>query len=623
MSLPVLVSVLISCVSSETFYITTSSKSPCPLEFIGEPCLTLEQYASHYHRGSSKSNTNYTLMMEPGTHLLQSSGLRFGEYSNRINSFIMNAEHPGAKVVHEILPGEYFHSSTIYAQYIQTHGSFVGPGIVVNYAQEVMISNCSFQGVSISLREVTNATFSRCTFSDYRQYHHPDNVIFFYGSAGALTILDSTKVKIAQSNFTNNEVALYGHNYYNYYSSRVVSLHIQESIFSNNTSELKGGAIHLHGYISFSVNQSTFINNTASESSGAIYLEAKGHNLDFSITESSFIQNSAGSCGALNILTNFNTSRSQITDTTFESNKALRASDTGGGALCVTHASTVTSNCSFVGNTAAGFGGAFVSHNNMVIINHTIFHGNMAGGDGGALTSYAHPSDYTISQSTFTHNRAGDDGGAIFIGHRQSNVRIETCTFTNNYANDRGGAITVFGSAIEITRTTIDNNRAALGETFSSCNGNVMTSIYGDRDINCSYNGPTTNHFNNTIPLKGQNVINISLDVIIGDFCTAHQPSEPTTREVNRVTTAAYASLTISAIVVIAFLLFLSIEKLTRSKIKCMKCPTVLLTPGPVTQPQPEPLYAEATVQANSSLEMIEMKPNVLYGKCEPQNQAH
>ena len=46
----------------------------------------------------------------------------------------------------------------------------------------------------------------------------------------------------------------------------------------------------------------------------------------------------------------------------------------------------------------------------------------------------------------------------------------------------------------------------------------------------------------------------------------------------------------------------------------------------PSTQSQPEPLYAEATVQlqvSSDNVEMIEMKPNVLYGKYEPQNQAH
>ena len=230
---------------------------------------------------------------------------------------------------------------------------------------------------------------------------------------------------------------------------------------------------------------------------------------------------------------------------------------------------------------------------------------------------------YTIFQSTFTHNQAGDDGGAIFIGHRWSYVTLDMCTFTDNHAFDRGGTITIFGSTLEITETSIDNNRAALGETFSSCNSNVTTTIYGHTDINCSYDGPSTNHFNATASCKAQNFTNIPLDITIGDFCVEYWPPEPMIKNVNKVAKTAYASLSISAIVVIAFLLYLSVEKLARSKIKCVKWSTVTVF-TPSTQSQPEPLYAEATVQVSSdNVEMIEMKPNVLYGKCEPQSQAH
>ena len=615
--------VLISCMSNETFYIVTSSKSYCPLEFIGQPCLTLEQYASHLRHDSS----NIILMIESGNHFLQSSELQFGQYYNRINDFIMNADHSGAKIIYTTPPREleYVYNSVgilvIYAQYIQINGiTFIGSfaHIEVKYAQEVMINNCSFQGISISLRVVNNAMFSRCTFSDHRRYHHTGGLII----NGALSIRYSTAVKIVQSNFTNNEVAIYGllQKYYYYYSRhRVPSLHIQECIFSNNTSKFIGGAMHLAGHgdnnhASISVNRSIFFNNTANESGGAIYVNFQY--LDFSIMETSFIQNSAESCGALNILTipHYNASIAQITGITFDSNKA----NTDGGALCLVNISAMISNCTLTGNTAAGLGGAMVSDDSMVVINHTIFHNNMAGGDGGALVSYVHPSDYDISQSTFTHNQAGDDGGAIFIGHRGSYVTLDMCTFTDNNATDRGGAITIFGSTLEITETRIDNNRAALGETFSSCNSNVTTTIYGHIDINCSYDCPSTHRFNATAPCKAQNLTNITLDVSI-----EYRPPEPTIKNINKVAKTAYASLSISSIIVIAFLLYLSIEKLARSKIKCVKWSTMTILP-PSTQSQPEPLYAEATVQVSSdNVEMIEMKSNVLYGKCEPQDEAH
>ena len=159
-----------------------------------------------------------------------------------------------------------------------------------------------------------------------------------------------------------------------------------------------------------------------------------------------------------------------------------------------------------------------------------------------------------------------------------------------------------------------------MGETFSSCNSNVTTSIYGHIDINCSYDGPiaSTDHFNITASCKAQNFTNITLDVSISDF--EYWPPEPTLKNINKVAMTAYASLSISAIVIITFLLYLLVEKLARSKIKWFTVTVFTRS----TQSQPEPLYAEATVQVSSdNVEMIEMKPNVLYGKCEPQNQAH
>ena len=622
--------VLISCMSNETFYIVTSSKSHCPLEFIGQPCLTLEQYASHHRQDSF----NVILMIESGNHFLRSSELQFGQYSN---SYIMNAEHPGAKIIYTTSPREFeyvFSNIIFYAHYnIQINGiTFIGNFVhfEINYAQEVIINNCNFQGVSISLFEVNNVIFSRCTFSDYRhyRYHSTDGmtVIRRAGQNGALSVHGPTAaIKIIQSNFTNNEVALFLYVYIYYYFDRTLSLHIQESMFSNNTSEFKGGAVYLAGYgddnrALISVNRSIFFNNTASQSGGAIYFDAE--HLNFSVTETSFIQNSADLCGVLNIkCLGYKTRMAQITGTTFDSNKA----NTDGGALCIMNTSAVISNCTFNGNTALGLGGAVVSHDSMVVINHTIFHSNTAGGDGGAVVSYAHPSNYTITQSTFTHNQAGDDGGAIFIGYKGSYVTLDMCTFTDNHAYDRGGAITIFGSTLEITETSIVNNRATLGETFSSCNSNITTSIYGHRDINCSYDGPSTNHFNATASCKAQNFTNITLDVSIGDFHVEYRPPELTIKNINKVATTAYASLSISAIVVIAFLLYLSVEKLARSKIKCVRWSTMtVFTRSTQSQPEPlYPLYAEATVQVSSdNVKMIEMKPNVLYGKCEPQNQA-
>ena len=60
-----LLSVEFSTVSCDTFYIVTSPSSPCPGEYIGVPCLTLQQYASNPSRGQ-----NITFLVEPGMYNL-------------------------------------------------------------------------------------------------------------------------------------------------------------------------------------------------------------------------------------------------------------------------------------------------------------------------------------------------------------------------------------------------------------------------------------------------------------------------------------------------------------------------------------------------------------------------
>jgi hypothetical protein len=61
-----LLSVEFSTVSCDTFYIMTSLSSPCPGEYIGVPCLTLQQYASN----PSRSQNITILIIEPGMYNL-------------------------------------------------------------------------------------------------------------------------------------------------------------------------------------------------------------------------------------------------------------------------------------------------------------------------------------------------------------------------------------------------------------------------------------------------------------------------------------------------------------------------------------------------------------------------
>ena len=250
------IAVLICCTSCQTFYIVTSSKSHCPWEFTGEPCLTLEQYVSH---PTQSSNNDITLIMEPGNHFLRVLRFSSGISATGIN---MIGEGSGAKIIYESPTTFYFYYQ---ARNIQINGvSFISrfAYITISGAREFIVNNCNFQGVSFGVNAVINATFSRCTFSDY-SYDFPIDFNFIFGQAGALSLDLSGVVDIIQCNFSNNKIALYGYSNYNY---RHI-IHIEESIFTNNTSEFEGGAVHFRiarDYVSISVNQSIFINNTAS-----------------------------------------------------------------------------------------------------------------------------------------------------------------------------------------------------------------------------------------------------------------------------------------------------------------------------------------------------------------------
>ena len=374
-------------------------------------------------------------------------------------------------------------------------------------------------------------------------------------------------------------------------------------------------------YALVSVYQSIFINNTASRNGGAITFN--GEHSEYTISGSTFVQNSANYCGALSII-DTQCNSIIITDSAFYYNRAVSVVDIGGGAACARNASVLISNCIFIGNMATGNGGAMLSDGSTIVITNTVFANNTSGHDGGALITHAHPSNYSITHSSFNHNQAGDDEGAVFIGRRGSFVRVERCNFTNNHAADKGGVITIFGSAAEIIETNMYDNTADLGETIISCNSTVETSIPSQTDPNisfCSYYAANIDHFNTAPTLLEQNHMNTAfLNITIRAICVEYQQSKPATGELygklNMIIVAAYTSLTISITLAIAVFLYIIVTKLISYQSKKRS------TEQAATCAPSEPLYEEAIVSEKANNEVIVMKPNVVYGRCESQDQA-
>lgn len=207
------------CVAAETYHIVASPNSPCPGEFIGECCLSLQQYAA-----SPFQDSNVTLLIESGTHRLQN----VAELITRVDHFTMMAasgqDHKGTHIVFytpRLIYYYYYswpsidHLLTIQIRGIHfscTTGSICE--IRMGDVQQLFIEDCSFQGVRLFLYQTMNAViFQTCFYDDSRLE------------------ASSSNVNITRSTFSNNTQAVY---FYSYSSNN--ALIISDSTFINNTS---------------------------------------------------------------------------------------------------------------------------------------------------------------------------------------------------------------------------------------------------------------------------------------------------------------------------------------------------------------------------------------------------
>ncbi|WP_458405488.1 right-handed parallel beta-helix repeat-containing protein, partial [Methanobrevibacter sp.] len=149
----------------------------------------------------------------------------------------------------------------------------------------------------------------------------------------------------------------------------------------------------------------------------------------------------------------WNSTSGTITDSDFNNNNA-----TAGGAVYVNENSAdfTVQGTGFMGNDAAGDGGAVYLNSTGNEVINSIFNDNTAHGDGGAV--YAEGSENTIIDSEFTLNTA-DNGGAVYV---DGDADIKNSTFTSNQANINGSAIYLNSVSEDtvISNDTFDSNTA-------------------------------------------------------------------------------------------------------------------------------------------------------------------
>lgn len=250
--------------SCDTFYIVTSPSSPCPGEYIGVPCLTLQQYASNPSRSQ-----NITFLVEPGAYNLST--------------------------VLTVSNGYNFTMSSVNATVTCTSTT---ARFEFDTVENVYISGMTFRGcrsTAVRMTTVSNAAIMSSTFIN----NHATGIggclyvtfswISIFGSeflsnsaydrGGAIYATSSTII-ISQSTFTQNTGRYGGVIYVS--SSPVV---INGSVFIHNTASRynsDGGVIYAQ-HSNITVYASEFSNNFAYDTGGAIYTynSVRNRNVNF------------------------------------------------------------------------------------------------------------------------------------------------------------------------------------------------------------------------------------------------------------------------------------------------------------------------------------------------------
>ena len=432
-----------SAVSCDTFYIVTSPSSPCPGEYIGVPCLTLQQYASNLSRSQ-----NITFLVEPGmynlsTVLTVSIGYNFTMLSTNATVTCTSAT---AK----------FEFNTV---------------------ENVHISGITFQGcknTAIRMLRVTSAGIMSSNFTD-------NQALSGSSRYGGCLYITSSSVTISESEFRNNRATYGGGAIHAEYSN----ITIDSSVFDNNIGD-HGGTIYCSSGI-FQIVNITFLNNRAYEG-GAIYATQVFTNS--SVSQCQFISSVAyGYAGAMYI------SESNVTIVQCQFFDNIASGSGGAVYMSMTDITTtvIVAQCQFRNNSARGQGGALymnvrVSHRinkAITMITQCQIINNTATSHGGGIYMYIYVAylnnintDVTtiitkVTQCTLTNNEASGNGGAIYVEKdtvttdsiTKGNISVNDCQFVNNTAGGSGGAMYKTGSNDSIM---VDNNHYSsnIANTF-------------------------------------------------------------------------------------------------------------------------------------------------------------
>lgn len=269
------------------------------------------------------------------------------------------------------------------------------------------------------------------------------------GIAGALSIVNNSRVMLINDAFTGNSFSNYSTNASGAVSVEGSDLFVVHSTFSANSSTFGG-------IVSGAITYTTFTAGTT-------------HFMD--IEDSTFTGNAGTGGGALNINANLSLI---INNSVFTSNTSSQ-----GGAIIANSVNATISDCTFANNSASYRGGALSFSGGTITMQNSTFTQNHAQtGDGGAV--YLIGTIASLHDNTFNGNTAATNGGAVMLEFTNSPVTMENNIFINNIATGLGGALYCKDNTTNLTvrHNTFTNDQANFGgaiaaEMTSSSGGNI------------------------------------------------------------------------------------------------------------------------------------------------------
>jgi len=180
----------------------------------------------------------------------------------------------------------------------------------------------------------------------------------------------------------------------------------------------------------------------------------------------------------------------------------------GGGMLNESSSPTVT-NCIFTENTAAAHGGGMCNDwSSSPAVTNCIFTGNIAGSNGGGMYNYL--GSTIVSDCTFTGNTAASGGG---MQNTSSSPTITDCVFEANEADDGGGMYNSNNSNPDITNCMFTNNSAHASDQTPRGGGGVYNDGSSPTIDNCIFTA-------NIAPDDGGGILNANGSSPAISYCT-------------------------------------------------------------------------------------------------------